>query len=248
MAKKNDGPDNNDAVDFDGMSKSTAATMQRIATIQRTSQQSLQHQGARIAHLLTMITSATGAISVLKHGGQPVRQRVDSDSGEDWKSLQPSKYDGGADAALDSLIAGAAMRLLKFVEDDSEWDKSGMDKMHQNLLDWSQCEKMRAYQEGNAAAACRRPCVLHTVELFNGPRSLWYAVMVPFAVDDSIPVIGVGETPLDAMADFDRCFSSGDMHPSAALWIEEQRLIAEKSAKTARKRRTTKKGKCPSGQ
>lgn len=218
----------------------TAKRIQRMAALQRSSMHKLQHQGIKLSHLMSIVNVATGSLATIKHGG-PANRHVVND-GEGWKDgdKQPHKYDGGADAALDSLIAGAAMRMLKIVEDDTEWDKSVVDLLENNLREWSEWEKISASMTAATEKASRRPSVLHTVEIFNGPRGLWYAVMAPFTQElkKATPVIGVGTNPADAAEDFDRAFTSGELNPAALLFLEEAREAEEAENKKRAQRRS----------
>lgn len=242
MAKRFNNDDNdNRPIDSGQAGEATYQKLQKIATIQRSLSIKLQDQGARIGHLLGMLNVATGSQVALQSGARSIRRNAFPPD-EQWKntgSTNDPKYDGGADAALDTLIAGISMRMLKIVEDDNEWSTAQADKLHQSLEEWATYEKLRTSMAVNAEAAQRRPSVLHTVELFNGPRDLWYAVMVPFTqcLNDNAPVIGVGETPVDAAFDFDRCFKDGQLNPAAALFLEEIRK--EEESKRPAKRKTS---------
>lgn len=248
MARQDNGNNqnqNNDLMFDAAVPVETARRIQRMASIQRSSMHKLQHQGIKLGHLMSIVNVATGSLATLKSGGQ--RHVVNPVADEpDWRNAdkKPDKYDGGADAALDSLIAGAAMRMLKIVEDDSEWDKSLTDLLENNLREWSEWEKLSAAHQAATEKANRRPSVLHTVELFNGPRGLWYAVMAPFSQElkKATPVIGVGTNPADAAEDFDRAFLSGELNPAALLFLEEAREEeeAQKPRRAPRKPKGTK--------
>ena len=235
MAKNNDG----DYIAVPSGDTRLLEIARRIATIQRLSTQHLQDQGARIGHLLSVMNVATGSLSAL-HGGMANRHMVND--GESWKRPKSEKpqYDGGADAALDTLLTATAVRLTEIVENKDEWSTGRMSKLGDTLMEWASWEKMRTHQEANFMAAQRRPCVLHTVELFCGPRDLWYAVIVPFAIEEKeFPVIGVGDSPLLAMEDFDRAFETGELNPAAVLWLEEERNKLKKPT-TRRAKKGTK--------
>lgn len=242
MARQDNNQNQNNGMIFDAATTVEAAKrIQQVAAIQRSSMHKLQHQGIKLSHLMSIMNVATGSLATLKSGG-PARPHMVND-GEAWKHAdgKPQQYDGGADAALDTLIAATAERLRKVVEDDTEWDKSLVDLLETNLREWSEWEKIGASMAASTEKAQRRPSVLHTVELFNGPRGLWYAVMAPFTQElkKAAPVIGVGTSPADAAEDFDRAFVSGEMNPAALLFLEEAREQEELEAKqrAARKRK-----------
>lgn len=222
----------NDPINFSELNSEQLNAVRRVASIQRTGIRKLQHQGMKLGHLLSVMHGATGSLCSLKAIGVPPRGR--SDEAEDWKDVGSpgGRYDGGADAALDSLIAGTAERMLKIIEDDEEWSREGSDALEENLAAWAEWERVNSYEQANAAKANRRPCVLHTIQLYQKPdRGLWFAVMVPFnALSDAAPVIGVGASPVSAMGDFDRAFGSGELNPAALLWLEDQRRIARAAA------------------
>lgn len=203
-------------------------TIRRVATLQRSSMNKLEHLGIRIGHLLSVMNVSMGSLCSLRSVEAQAQRRSD-DPADRWKTSTPSgKYDGGADAALDTAISAAAMRLAKLVEDDESWSATGSDELERNLNSWSAYEAVSSYQRANAAIAQRRPCVLHNPDLIQGPEGLWYAVLHPLMTKgDEFPVVGVGETPRKAMDDFDRAFGTGELNPAALLWLRDAQADSE---------------------
>ncbi len=145
----------------------------------------------------------------------------------------PRKIDGGAAASAVVTFNNICERIDAILADQSRWDTSAHDKLYNSIaaVQKAQVEYLTAQAEGQKVLA--RPSVqFHPTVANDGSQ------FICFYGDINKPgyaVIGVGNTPAEAMESFDRAFSKT---PQEQIIMAADARAEAVSQKTKRKPKT----------
>jgi len=141
--------------------------------------------------------------------------------GVDWNAEQPRELDGGAKIALEQSLIRVCARIDDVMTNPERWTFEPISGLEKKMSEMYEQHTALLKAQTNLAEQSAKPHMRYrpNLVLHNG---IWIAILGSLQdVDNS--VIGIGSSPLEALANFDGFFA-GKMPDSVVNWL---RLVEE---------------------
>lgn len=136
------------------------------------------------------------------------------------------RYDGGWKASAHVTLVNACEQLDKLLLAEDRWSISGQQILEVKAEQMMEANIAFLKAQTEASASLTSPAYQHRPNLIRISDGNWVAILGDPKIPESC-VIGVGETPAEALKSFDAAWQ-GILTPSAISWLESQKAQTSK--------------------